>query len=90
VTARTRRARSASDPTSMQTRVRSAGRVAPAGASRRRWAPVALLGVPLFVAAAPRAVRAQEETPPELRIAFLGDQGLGGDADGGKRPGRVP
>ncbi len=65
----------------MEARERCARRSARAGASPSRRTLAALLGIPLLAAAAPRAAGAQEETPPELKIAFLGDQGLGGDAE---------
>src|SRR5262245_14646482 len=63
----------------MPARVGDARGVAPTGASPRRRALAALPIALLLVA--PRAAGAQEEPPPEPKIAFLGDQGLGGDAE---------
>jgi hypothetical protein len=48
---------------------------------RVRTALAALLTLALLPAAGPRARAAENETPPEFKIAFLGDQGLGGDAE---------
>jgi hypothetical protein len=51
-------------------------------ARRERGALVALLASLLAaLAIASRIAAAAGETPPELKVAFLGDQGLGGDAE---------
>jgi hypothetical protein len=45
-----------------------------------RVALASLLSFLLLVAVAPRGGAVEGATPPDLKIAFLGDQGLGGDA----------
>jgi len=48
---------------------------------RGRIALAALPALLLLPAAGSRARAAEVETPPEFKVAFLGDQGLGGDAE---------